>query len=84
MNGKDKLPWVQSSRSRVWRARRPEFVIEVAESSLSRDLWRKANSYARAGIPEYWVENLVDDTIEVFRDPVEGRVPIPPHASPRG
>ncbi len=29
----------------------------------------KARLYARAGVREYWVENLVDDEIEVFREP---------------
>ena len=48
-------------------------VIEVAESSLKYDLGEKAALYAEAGVPEYWVVNLVDREIEVFRDPAEGR-----------
>lgn len=44
-------------------------VVEVAESSLQYDLTVKAEQYARAGIPEYWVVNLIDDVVEVFRAP---------------
>jgi Uma2 family endonuclease len=48
-------------------------LIEVAESSLEYDRGEKASLYAEAGVPEYWVLNLVDREIEVFRDPAEGR-----------
>jgi Uma2 family endonuclease len=44
-------------------------VIEVSESSLEYDLTVKAKQYSKAGIPEYWVINLVDDVVEVFRSP---------------
>jgi Uma2 family endonuclease len=44
-------------------------VIEVADSSLSLDCGRKLVLYREAGIPEYWVVNLRDDVVEVFRDP---------------
>jgi Uma2 family endonuclease len=47
-------------------------VVEVAESSLPHDRKRKASLYARAGTPEYWVMNLVDWRLEVYRDPVNG------------
>ena len=47
-------------------------VNEVAYYSLQKDLSFKAGLYARAGIAEYWVENLVDDTVEVFRQPESG------------
>jgi Uma2 family endonuclease len=47
-------------------------LIEVAESSLEYDRGEKAALYAEAGVPEYWVLNLVDREIEVFRDPGEG------------
>lgn len=47
-------------------------VIEVARSSLAKDLGTKANQYASARIPEYWVENLVDDCLEVLREPEDG------------
>src|SRR5262245_49840513 len=47
----------------------PVLVIEVAESSLAFDRTRKGSLYARAAIPEYWIVNLVDRILEVYRDP---------------
>lgn len=47
----------------------PALVIEVAESSLSFDRREKGSLYARAGVPDYWVLNLVDRVLEVYRDP---------------
>jgi Uma2 family endonuclease len=44
-------------------------VIEVADSSLRLDRRFKAAIYARAGLPEYWIVNLVDPALEVHRDP---------------
>lgn len=51
---------------------RPEDVyllVEVAESSLRFDRKRKLPLYAKAGIPEYWIINLKDRTVEVHREP---------------
>jgi Uma2 family endonuclease len=44
-------------------------VIEVADTTLERDLTSKKQVYARAGIPVYWVIDLVGRRIEVFTDP---------------
>lgn len=44
-------------------------VVEVADTSLHKDRGIKASLYARGGIPEYWVVNLVDDVIEVHTTP---------------
>lgn len=44
-------------------------VIEVADTSLEHDRGIKLRSYARAGIPAYWVVNLVDRRIEVYSSP---------------
>jgi Uma2 family endonuclease len=49
---------------------RPVLLVEVAESSLSDDRGTKATLYARAGIADYWILNLVDRALEVCRDPV--------------
>ena len=49
---------------------RPVLIVEVAETSLALDRLRKGGLYARAGIAEYWVVNLVDEALEVYRDPV--------------
>jgi Uma2 family endonuclease len=43
-------------------------VVEVADASLRKDRRVKAEVYARAGILEYWIVNLVDDRIEVHND----------------
>jgi Uma2 family endonuclease len=45
-------------------------VVEVADSSLRYDRTDKLAAYARAGIPEYWILNLVDGVVEVYRDPI--------------
>jgi Uma2 family endonuclease len=45
-------------------------IVEVSDSTLSYDRGRKASLYARAGIDDYWLVNLVDRRIEVYRDPV--------------
>ncbi len=47
-------------------------VIEVAEASLAQDRGRKLEVYARAGIPEYWVVDLVSRQVEVYREPRGG------------
>lgn len=47
----------------------PVLVVEVAESSLARDRGRKGRLYARAGIPDYWIVNLTDGVLELYRDP---------------
>lgn len=48
-------------------------VIEVADASLRTDRAKKIPLYARAGIPETWLVNLPDDTVEVHRDLRDGR-----------
>jgi Uma2 family endonuclease len=63
---------VQGTR-RQYRAAHPTnavLIIEVADSSLSYDRRQKGSLYARAGIPEYWIVNLVDNCVEVYRDPI--------------
>jgi Uma2 family endonuclease len=44
-------------------------IVEVADTSLDFDRTKKAAVYARAGIPDYWIVNLVDEVIEVYREP---------------
>lgn len=46
-------------------------VVEVAESSMKIDR-EKAEIYARAGIPEYWILNLRRRQLEVHRNPEYG------------
>ena len=47
-------------------------MVEVADTSLAHDRTRKHAVYARAAIPEYWIVNLIDRTIEVHSDPSRG------------
>lgn len=52
---------------------KPVLVVEIAETSLTLDRRRKARLYASAGIPEYWILNLRDRVLEVYRQPEPGR-----------
>ena len=44
-------------------------LVEVADSSLDYDRNTKIPLYSEAGILEYWIVNLVDEHILVYRDP---------------
>ena len=48
---------------------RPALALEVADSSLDFDRGRKGSLYARAGVQDYWIVNLIDRVLEVYRDP---------------
>lgn len=48
---------------------RPVLIVEIAESSLEFDRAHKGSVYARAGIAEYWIVDVVSGVLEVFRDP---------------
>lgn len=44
-------------------------VIEVAHSSLERDREDKLPIYAAAGVPQYVIVNLLNNTVELYTDP---------------
>jgi Uma2 family endonuclease len=44
-------------------------IVEVADTTLEFDRDVKRPMYAEAGIGEYWIVNLVDDCLEVHRQP---------------
>jgi Uma2 family endonuclease len=48
-------------------------LIEVADTSLVKDRELKGPAYAEAAIAEYWIVNLVDSSIEVYREPKASR-----------
>jgi Uma2 family endonuclease len=48
---------------------RPVLVVEVSESSLAFDREYKGSLYARNGVTDFWIINLVDNVLEVYRDP---------------
>jgi Uma2 family endonuclease len=52
---------------------RPVLLVEVADSSLAVDR-SKGSLYARAGVPDVWIINLVDDVLEVYRRPSRDRL----------
>lgn len=45
-------------------------IVEVAGSSLAYDRDRRLALYARNGIADYWILNLVDTCLEVYRQPM--------------
>jgi Uma2 family endonuclease len=45
-------------------------VVEVSDSTLALDRNHKSSLYAAAGIADYWIVNLVQRQLEVYRDPV--------------
>jgi Uma2 family endonuclease len=47
-------------------------VIEVADTSGEYDRNIKVPLYARAGIPELWLIDLSQDTVEIFTQPLNG------------
>jgi Uma2 family endonuclease len=44
--------------------------IEVSDSTLEKDRTLKQKAYANANIPEFWIVNLPEDVVEVYRNPV--------------
>ncbi len=45
-------------------------VVEVSDTTIEYDRQIKVPLYARAGIAEVWIINLVDEQIEVYAQPV--------------
>ena len=58
----------------IYRKRHPRpdevfLLIEVSDSTLEADQEEKIPAYGRAGIPEVWIVNLNELTVEVYREP---------------
>ena len=51
--------------------RRPRagLIVEVADTSLDYDRKTKGELYSRNGVQDYWILNLLDRRLEVYRDP---------------
>ena len=47
-------------------------MIEVADSTLSKDRRRKGKIYASAGIADFWIVNVAKRRLEIRRDPQGG------------
>lgn len=66
-------------------------VVEAADTSLDFDRGPKLEAYARGGVPEYWIVNLPEACVEVYREPFgetyrskttfEGETPLAPAAA---
>src|SRR5215510_3090877 len=52
---------------RAMHPSRPVLVVEVSQSSLALDREHKGSLYARAGLVDYWIVNLIDGVVEVHR-----------------
>ncbi|WP_169975567.1 Uma2 family endonuclease [Tautonia rosea] len=50
-------------------------VVEVADTSVAKDLGRMQSAYAAGGVVAYWVVNLRTRTIEAHADPIGGETP---------
>ena len=46
-------------------------VVEVSNTTLAYDLSRKVRQYGNVGIPEYWVIDIPNRLLHVFREPTE-------------
>lgn len=69
------LAIVQLPRN-LYRQRHPYpedifWLIEISQSTLAYDLAEKKQTYAQAGIPEYWVLDIKKQQVYVFRNPNE-------------
>ena len=49
----------------------PSLLVEIAVSSLAFDREHKGSLYARAQVADYWIVNLVDRVLEIYREPVQ-------------
>lgn len=66
--------WIAAAPRGTYKARKPTgsellLVVEVADSSLEIDREVKLPLYAAAGIPEYWIVNLRDASLERYTEP---------------
>ena len=67
---------LDSRTSRPPRGEEIALIVEAADASLALDRRLKGRVYARAGILNYWVLNLIDSQLEVYSNP-SGPVQMP-------
>ncbi|NER81345.1 MAG: Uma2 family endonuclease [Leptolyngbya sp. SIO1D8] len=70
-------PDIALVKRQAYRQRHPApaevfLIIEFAQSSLNKDTDEKRRAYAAAGISDYWVVNLRDAELLVYRQPMAG------------
>jgi len=44
-------------------------IVEIADTSLTDDRSRKGPLYAKYNVPEYWIVNIPDRQVEIYRNP---------------
>lgn len=72
--GSEPEPDIALVRRQAYRQGHPTpadvfLIIEFANSSLEKDTDEKRHAYAAAGIADYWVANLRDGELMVYREP---------------
>ena len=60
---------LETPRTRLPLPEDIHLVIEVADTTLARDRDVKLALYARDGVKEYWIVNLEQNSLEVYREP---------------
>jgi Uma2 family endonuclease len=48
-------------------------LVEVSDTTLGFDRGRRCTAYARGQMPDYWVLNLLEEHLEVYRSPWRSR-----------
>ena len=61
------LPVPPGTPTHLWPD--PTLLIEVSDTTYRRDSGPKLRKYAFHGVPQYWIENLGADRVEVYREP---------------
>lgn len=61
------LPLPKNTPAHLWP--HPILLIEISDTTCRKDSGIKLRKYAFHGVPEYWIENLPTDRIEVYRQP---------------
>ena len=49
-------------------------LAEISDTTLRTDQGSKLKIHARSGLPEYWIVNLNERQLEVYREPSAGGV----------
>jgi Uma2 family endonuclease len=78
----DFLFWPRSIAIKGITAATSLLIVEVADTSVGYDLGVKAPTYARLGLPEYWVINARTLVTSIHRNPGPSGYPAPREARP--
>ncbi len=65
---------IVKGKARDYLAEHPktaDLVVEISDTTLGYDRNRKASIYAKFSIQDYWVLNLKNRTLEIYRSPIE-------------